>query len=70
MSPEMGQTTASGSCCKGGELTAECVTCIQPILLDLCAACREGFGGECHTPGCSLWLNRAPDLPLRGRSDA
>lgn len=31
----------------------------------LCDPCVKGVGGECHTPGCSMFLNRAPDLPLR-----
>lgn len=30
-----------------------------------CKACLDGKGGECHTPGCVFWMNRAPDLPLR-----
>ncbi len=30
----------------------------------LCDLCVAGAGGECHSPGCSLWLRRAPDLPL------
>lgn len=31
----------------------------------LCSPCIDGAGGECHTPGCLLWICRAPDLPLR-----
>lgn len=31
----------------------------------ICEPCLDGKGGECHTPGCVLWLNRAPDLQLR-----
>lgn len=31
----------------------------------ICSACLDGEGGECHTPGCILWINRAPDLPIR-----
>ena len=34
------------------------------VTLTLCSRCLRGEGGECHTPGCGLWLNRAPDLPL------
>lgn len=30
----------------------------------LCQRCIDGAGGECHTPGCGLWMNRAPDVPL------
>lgn len=31
----------------------------------LCGLCLDGKGGECHTPGCALFLNRAPDISLR-----
>ena len=34
------------------------------VTLILCSLCLRGAGGECHTPGCALWINRAPDLPL------
>lgn len=34
------------------------------VTLVLCNLCMNGEGGECHTPGCALWLNRAPDLAL------
>lgn len=30
----------------------------------LCDLCVHGKGGECHSPGCALWINRAPDLAL------
>lgn len=35
---------------------------LRPVLL--CGRCRKGMGGECHTPGCALWMNRAPDVPV------
>lgn len=35
---------------------------LRPVLL--CGRCRRGMGGECHTPGCALWMNRAPDVPV------
>ena len=38
---------------------------VHRVTLLLCAPCLDGAGGECHTPGCVMWLNRAPDLPLR-----
>jgi hypothetical protein len=38
---------------------------VHLVQLWLCALCLDGEGGECHTPGCALWINRAPDLPLR-----
>lgn len=36
----------------------------MPMILNLCWHCRQGAGGECHTPECSLFLNRAPDVPV------
>lgn len=30
----------------------------------LCDLCVAGAGGECHSPGCALWMNRAPDMAL------
>lgn len=38
---------------------------VRHVLIYLCDLCLGGAGGECHVPGCALWLNRAPDLPLR-----
>lgn len=38
---------------------------LRQVLIWICDACLDGLGGECHTPGCTLWLNRAPDLSLR-----
>lgn len=38
---------------------------VRLVHLWLCDLCLDGKGGECHSPGCSLWLNRAPDLSLR-----
>jgi hypothetical protein len=35
------------------------------VVLTLCDACLDGVGGECHTPGCVLWLSCAPDLAIR-----
>jgi hypothetical protein len=34
---------------------------------NMCTACLDGAGGECHTPGCVMWLNRAPDLGIRDK---
>lgn len=41
------------------------VITVRRVTLWLCDPCLDGAGGECHTPGCALWINRAPDLPLR-----
>jgi hypothetical protein len=38
---------------------------VRTVTLWLCDLCLDGAGGECHVPGCSLWMNRAPDIPLR-----
>ena len=31
----------------------------------LCSLCVTGAGGECHSPGCALFLSRAPDISLK-----
>jgi hypothetical protein len=31
----------------------------------LCDPCLDGEGGECHTPGCMLWLCSGPATNLR-----
>lgn len=38
---------------------------VRLVRLWLCDPCLDGAGGECHTPGCAMWINRAPDIPLR-----
>ena len=40
---------------------------LHRVLLVICDLCLNGKGGECHVPGCSFYLNRAPDLPLTPR---
>lgn len=43
----------------------------EPVLqfvtgtVPICSACLDGEGGECHTPGCILWISRAPDIAIR-----
>ena len=37
---------------------------VRRVIVNLCEMCLNGAGGECHTPGCVLWLNRGPDLAL------
>lgn len=37
---------------------------LYEVKLTLCALCVDGSGGECHVPGCALYMNRAPDTPL------
>jgi len=29
-----------------------------------CGLCLTGEGGECHSPGCIMFLSTAPDLPI------
>jgi hypothetical protein len=38
---------------------------VTVVTLPLCELCLSGAGGECHVPGCAMYLNRAPDLPVR-----
>jgi hypothetical protein len=45
-----------------GELGTPPVRLVQ---LSLCDPCLDGAGGECHTPGCSLWMHRALEQPIR-----
>lgn len=40
------------------------------VTLTLCDFCLDGAGGECHVPGCALWMNRAPDVAIRWKADA
>ena len=37
---------------------------LHRVTLTLCSLCLNGEGGQCHTPGCALWLKAAPDGPL------
>jgi hypothetical protein len=36
---------------------------IKKIAIQICEACLEGRGEECHTPGCALFLHTG-DLPI------
>lgn len=37
---------------------------LQEVTLTLCQPCLDGEGGQCHSPGCALWMTRAPDTPV------
>lgn len=37
---------------------------VRRVIVNLCDLCIGGAGGECHTPGCILFLNRGPDMQL------
>lgn len=49
----------------GIEVIHEPEVAVRFVQLWLCDLCLDGVGGQCHVPGCALWLNTAPDLPLR-----
>lgn len=34
---------------------------LKRVVITLCEECLKGVGDECHTPGCALFLHRAPD---------
>ena len=36
---------------------------IKRIIIDICEACLDGIGEECHTPECALFLHSV-DLPI------
>ena len=36
---------------------------IKRIVINICEACLDGEGQECHTPGCALFLHKV-DLPI------
>jgi len=40
---------------------------VNRVEFDLCDACLDAIGDECHTPGCILFLSRAPDLAIRDK---
>lgn len=37
---------------------------VMLVEIRLCELCLGGEGGECHVPGCALFLRRAPDIRL------
>lgn len=42
---------------------------LERVALTVCSRCLDGEGGECHTPGCALWMNRAPDVSIRDKAE-
>lgn len=36
---------------------------LRDIRIQICQACLDGVGSECHTAGCALWLHKV-DLPI------
>lgn len=47
-----------------GTVSADDEVPVHRYLIYLCDLCIGGAGGECHVPGCALWLNRAPDMAI------
>lgn len=43
---------------------------LHRVVLTLCNLCLDGKGGECHVPGCALWMSTAPDLPIRDKTES
>lgn len=65
LTAEGAAVTAPDGTAAGLEVTHDPEVPVHLVLLHLCEPCLNGEGGQCHTPGCALWINRAPDLPLR-----
>lgn len=42
----------------------EAVISLVRVTLVVCTECLRGACGQCHVPGCALWMVRAPDIPL------
>ena len=59
-------TTATPGQPAGIEVTHDPEIPVHLVQLWLCDLCLDGAGGECHVPGCALWINRAPDVALHG----
>lgn len=38
---------------------------LNRVEMVVCDGCLDGVGGECHVPGCALWMSVAPDVPIR-----
>jgi hypothetical protein len=37
---------------------------VHRVAIQLCELCLEGKPGECHTPGCALFLHDSPGHPI------
>lgn len=46
---------------------AEKTEAVSLVQLPMCGPCLNGAGGECHTPGCAMWMMPAPSSPVLGR---
>ena len=39
---------------------------LRHVVMHLCDDCLNGESGQCHVPGCALWMKTAPDGPFSG----
>lgn len=39
---------------------------VRLVQLHICDPCLSGAGGECHVPGCAMWMGRPPGDPPLG----
>jgi hypothetical protein len=47
------------------EVTQDPEIPVRLVQLHLCDLCLDGAGGQCHVPGCALWIKSAPDISIR-----
>ena len=45
-------------------MTAHAEPEVLEIAIRVCRPCLDGAGGQCHTPGCALWLHDMDTLPI------
>ncbi len=51
------------------ELTDDPGCRLYRLTLLLCEYCVTGAGGQCHSPGCAMWIRSAPDVPITTDAD-
>lgn len=55
---------ANRAVCKYCDKTATPIDGDDLLDVKVCARCCAGLGGQCHTPGCALWMHNVQDLPI------
>lgn len=40
---------------------------IKTVTIDVCTFCLQGWGAECHTPGCAFWMCEVPPFEIAQR---
>lgn len=50
--------------CKFCEKVAAPIDGDELLDVKVCARCCAGLGGQCHTPGCSLWMHNVEAIPV------